>query len=253
MSQYVNGVRSLVEHLSYEPGLQDSGDLEAATSNITAVAEPGAANYSSALTIAAPSDNRIVVTRLGVRLQVTIDSFGAAATTLNYRIKRGGVSIGTGTLATGASTGAKLVDHDVTSGTLTGEATYEVFLWADHADGVVVSLVQLWVGVGTGGADTNARCLRLDHSGFVTLSGYFARQGSGNFNYSIMAADASNSKNRLLGSTAAAADHNLSTPSGGGPALLLSPGSIYVNFLSATVTTDLVYVRDIGFTIRSEP
>lgn len=175
-----SGLGSTINGTLYDPGLQDSTDLEAATKSITATSEPGAADYTSALTIAAPSSPKLSVSRICVQLNVTIDSWAGAGTTLNYRIKRGGTSIGTGTLEAAAGTGAKIVAHDVTSGTLTGEATYTVFLWV-NADSCVISVCRIYVGVGHtgGGPDSSGKCININHTG--TISAVFTnnRQGSG--------------------------------------------------------------------------
>ena len=123
---------------------------------------------------------RLVVARIGVRLQVTIDSW-AGGTTLNYRIKRGAVSIANGTLEAAAGVGAKLAVCDVTGAGLTGAATYTVFLWV-NAGSCVVSVCQLQVGVGTTQSTSNILdCMSLTFAGWVTANASYRRVGTGNF------------------------------------------------------------------------
>lgn len=163
-------VAETIEALTYDPVVQDSGDMEAATKTISATSEPGAADYSVSLTIAAPSDARVIVNRLGVLLGLEIDSWGGGGTTLNYRIKRAGVSIGTGTVTVIGAIGAQIVTADATAGTLTGAATYELLFWVD-AGSCVLSMAELWVGVGTTANDTPVPILSVSQAGYVSLAG----------------------------------------------------------------------------------
>lgn len=75
------GIQEKIESISYTPGVQGSGDLEAGTRTITATVEAsglGNADYNQALTLAKPDDIRLVVKRIAARLAVTVDSFDAA-------------------------------------------------------------------------------------------------------------------------------------------------------------------------------
>ena len=47
---------SVVEEAVYDPGLQQSGDLESGTRAVTATTMGGAADYTTALTVPAPAD-----------------------------------------------------------------------------------------------------------------------------------------------------------------------------------------------------
>lgn len=146
------GGPEILETISYIAEPADSGDLEAATKTISAVAEPGEADYTVNLTITASPDSRLVAQRVCTRLLVTIDSFGGGGAVLNYRIKRNGVSIGTGTLSTGASTGQKIVANDITTGLSLGSSlAYDVYLWVDVGT-CVVSLCQIQANVGASGS-----------------------------------------------------------------------------------------------------
>jgi len=130
------------------PEYASSGDLESATKTITATSEPGSADYTASVTTPNFNNSAFTALRQVVRLQITIDSWTGAGAILNYRIKKGGVSIATGQIATAAATGAKYAAVDVTTGTLTGSASYTVYLWVD-ADTCVISVCQLWVAIGT--------------------------------------------------------------------------------------------------------
>lgn len=251
MTIYLNGnTGEFIQRIGYRPQLQDSGDLEAATKSITATAEPGAADYTSALTIAAPSDARLVVSNLGVRLAVTIDSFGGGGTILNYRISRGGTSVATGTVSTGASTGAKVVVGNVSSGTLTGAATYTIFFWVD-AGSCVISVVQLYVAVGatgaTGGYGTT--CLTLSHIGSVQIVGDPSCQGGGTMTLNLQDNSASQGQNIVYQSNQNA-NPNLREQTR--RTWTLASGTLLIRVANATQATDLAYIDDIGLTLRTQ-
>jgi hypothetical protein len=148
-----------IEKLSYTPGPQDSGDLEAATRTVTAAAEatgPGNADYSRALTLAKPTDARLTVQRIAARLAVTIDSMTAGQ--LNCRVYVDAQDADHRLLDvswTGA--GAKLAVVDTHSGNLAtifnllkdgASHTFYFFFWVNTGN-AVISLCQLWEGVGT--------------------------------------------------------------------------------------------------------
>lgn len=224
------------ELLAYSPGLQDSSDLEAATKTISETSEPAGADYTYAATITAPTDARLAVTRLGVRIQVTVDSFGGGGAILNYRIKRGGTSIGTGTLATAGGTGSKLASHDVTSGTLTGAATYTLHLWTD-AGTCVLSVARISVGVGTA-AGAYAACMSLTHTGLAVATQYTGALGSG-APYAGWQPGASYVAGRYLTSMGS---YNGGTLALAGSAVLIA---------SASGANDLAYVIDVSTGLRS--
>jgi len=243
-----------IEQILYAPGYQDSGDLEAATKSITATSEPGAADYSAVLTLPAPSDARLVVTRLGVRLSVTIDSFAGGGATLNYRLKRAGVSLGTGTLSTGGSTGNKIVCMDATAGTLTGAATYELYLWV-NAGSCVVSVCEIWSTVGIGSQPNwGLDCLRIDYVGMLTISAHVDRIGTGgaiNFGFATLANNAADHRHTevMHMPAAVAGGTNLAwMPSFVGT--MFSPGTVFAQF-DAKNAADLAYLANIGVILRT--
>lgn len=161
-----------VEYFEYEPGPQESGDLEPATKTINVTSEQASPDYSATLTIPASPDARIVVLRTTICLNVTIDSWAGAGTTLNYNVKRGGVSIATGGIS---GTGALQALFDVTT-SCTGAQALTVFFWVD-ADSCVLSAVELKASVGVSQAEESV--LRIDNAGVVTLVGAFTSTGEG--------------------------------------------------------------------------
>ena len=155
-----------IERMGYNPGgAQDSGDMEPGTSTITATAKQGTPDYSTGLTVPAPTDSRISVTRLGLRLQVTIDSITAGQ--LNYSVEVNGTERLTGSWT---GTGAKYAVVDLTSGqfNLGSANTVEVFLWVDTGN-AVVSLCQVWLAPGSTSTDwAGQECLVVAHRGFMS-------------------------------------------------------------------------------------
>jgi len=64
----------VIEAISYQPGLQDSGDMEAGTRTITATAEAAGVNnadYRAVMSLAKPDDLRVTVLRIAARLAVS--------------------------------------------------------------------------------------------------------------------------------------------------------------------------------------
>ena len=171
-------VQEVVETITYVPDLASSGDLEPATRTITATAKPGVADYSADLTLPAPSDPRLRVLRLGLRLQVTIDSFGGvpAATQLSYAVHVNGTERLTGTWT---ATGDGLAAVDLTEGQFDlGTAnTIAVYLWVDQGE-AVVSLAQAWLAVGT--CNTSyTEIVKMSHRGLAAATVYVQLVGTG--------------------------------------------------------------------------
>jgi hypothetical protein len=230
-----------IERISYAPGVQDSGDLEITTRNINATGEPGSPAYSASLAIAAPADGRLKVVRLGVRLQVTIDSWSGGGTILNYRIKRAGVSIGTGTLEAGGVTGARYMGVDVTSGVLTGAATCEVYLWVNTGS-CTISVCQLWVGVGTTSTEGSGMAvLAIDYKGFSTAYIRGARRGTGN-SYLMVCTQDMGWANYVYANGTSTVDSRINL-------IILCNHEIR---FCCSVSGDLVYLSDIYLILRSE-
>ena len=161
------GVRSeVIQRLSYEPGgAQDSGDMEPSAKTITATSKQGTPDYSTNLTVPAPGDSRIVLTRLGLRLRVIIDSITAGQ--LNYSVEVNGAQ-----MLAGAWTGAgdKYAVIDLTTGqfNLGSANTLQVFLWVD-AGNAVISLCNVWLAPGSTSTDWGGQeCLTVAHKGLMS-------------------------------------------------------------------------------------
>ena len=180
-----------VETLVYKPDPQDSGDLEAGTKTITATSEAsglGNADYSTALTLTKPDDARLIVKRIAARLAVTIDSFDTAtnlycrvyvdAQDADHRLfDEDWDSIGAKLNAVNTHSGAKATIFDLLKD---GSAhTFYFFFWVNQANNAVISLVQLWEGVGS--CDTNVvdSCLDLNFSGVASLKMHTGLKGTG--------------------------------------------------------------------------
>lgn len=175
---------SILEALSFSMAAQNTGDLEAATKTITATSKQAVADYSAALTIAQPSDARIAIRCIGTRLSVVIDSITAG--TLYGRVYVDNPAgddaakllldlswTTTGTKLDGVNTNA-LIDGWAASKaaifTLLNDGTahtFYFFFWVD-AGNAVLSLVQLWEGVGWYGI-TGRLGLTVTHRGLATL------------------------------------------------------------------------------------
>ncbi len=182
-----SGPRTL-RQIYYNPGAaKDSGDLETSTKTISAGSEPGTADYSVQLTIPAPIFPEIAVLRMGVRLKVTIDSFGGGGAVLNYRLRRNGTSIATGTVSTGGGTGDKLLVCDVVNPVLGSADTYTIFFWVDMGT-CIISAVQLWAAPGTT-AMFYAPVLSITYTGHMQVTGYGSRIGTGVFTIQVDTTD----------------------------------------------------------------
>jgi len=176
-----------IEAIIYNPGLQDSGDLEAGARTITATSKPTVADYAVNLTTPNVPDTRVVVRRLCQRLNIHIDSIGGVppATKLNYSIV-----VNTTERAVGEFTGVgadNIISWDATEGQFNLESanTIEVFLWVD-AGNAVVSVCQLWQGVGTCTTGWSSFPFEIKHSGLAQVSANFSRIGSGSIGCHLM-------------------------------------------------------------------
>jgi len=174
-----SGIQEVVDRLYYAPGVQDSGDLEAATRTITATAKPGTPDYTANLTLPTPPSPKLTVLRACLRLQVTIDSFGGspAATRLSYAVEVNGIERLTGSWT---ATGAQYAAGDLTSGQFNvGSANqYRVYLWVDQGN-AVVSLCQLWQGIGSRSTSNPEPALQVNFSGLVSIAARVHVVGSG--------------------------------------------------------------------------
>lgn len=257
MVQAVNGIIGpRYEYISYAPLLQDSGDLEAATKTISATTEQAGADYTAAITIPAPPDPRLAVLAIGGQLNVTIDSFGGGGTTLNYRVKRAGVSVSTGTLEAAAGVGAKVVSWETLNPVGLGTPqTYTVYLWV-NAGTCVISISRLYVAVGSGAIGTSGlrSCLSITHTGMVMMGGQTSRQGVGNFNAGVRYAAGTLNANAGYDwawyfQSSAGTGTQLG-PVGATP--MFSPGALYLAVNNAVTATDLAYYGAVRLVLRTD-
>ncbi|MEE8470594.1 MAG: hypothetical protein V3S51_04620 [Dehalococcoidia bacterium] len=171
-----------VESIFYTPELKNSGDLEGATNTITATSKPGAADYTTNLTIPAPADPRLEVARLALRGNIHIDSFGGgpAATKLYATIECNGVEKITAEelTATGAD---NFFAVDLTSDFNLGSANeLKIYLWVDQGD-AVISECRLWLAVGSSALSGQAKIvMRVRHDGLIAYAHRQYVEGTGN-------------------------------------------------------------------------
>ncbi len=242
------GIQEKIETIIYQPGVKDSGDLEAGTHTITPTSRPaiGSAQYSKSLTLPKPGDARLAVKRIVARLNVNIAGLGTA--THVYCSVRVDVDDADHELFSEdwTSTGSKLDTVDVHSANKStiynllkdGAAhTFYFLFWADAADQATIDVVQLWEGVGS--SVTNGALglsLELEHKGFVGGLFRSLQQGTGISYFRWCFAN----------------DYELSVKTGSGNIELpleLMPKSYF--FIYGTVATDINCVYTCGFILRS--
>ncbi len=183
--RYHSDTQEKIEVISYAPGTQDSTDLEAGTNTITATAEAtgvGNADYSAALTLPAPSDGRLEVMVVGARLSCTIDSMTAGDLYCRVYVDQQDADHRLFDLDW-TTNGNKLSFSQTYSAAYPaifnllkdgGAHTFYFFFWVDTGN-AVISLVQLWEGVGS----SNGRVLMLDFTGLVWANVNPGQQGTG--------------------------------------------------------------------------
>lgn len=240
------GIQEKIETIVYCPGLQDTADLEAATETITATSEAsGVANadYSKALTLPKPDDARLVVKRIAARLQVTRNS--GTSSNLYCRVYVD-VQNAAHRLFDVDIQANSLSATDLTSGTIFdllsdgAEHTFYFFFWVDSGDSVI-SLVQLWEGVGTC-STSDKEVLRLTHSGFISLTHRWHVQGTGNLGATIQPTSQTAGQHKL-------ADYINKNVWGYIQSLLID--NIFWD-LYGTVATDLTYLYELTLRLRSQ-
>jgi hypothetical protein len=170
------------ESIYYFPDLKNSGDLETATKTVNTVAEAsgtGNADYSVVMTLVKPDDARLQVLRIGARLSVTIDSLNAGSSRCYCRVY---VDIQDANhllfdldFTTAANQLNAVTAHEANKATIynllkDGTAhTFYFFLWVNSGN-AVLSLVQLWEGIGgNDGGYVYPVALRLTHSGHCDM------------------------------------------------------------------------------------
>ena len=252
MTTTINGeelqISEKIESITYNPGLQDSGDLEAGTHTIVPTARPAiaSAQYSHSLTLPEPDDARLVVKRIASRLNVNIAGLGTAAHV--YCSVRVDVDDADHELFNEdwTSIGDKLdaVDiHAINKAAIfnllkDGAAhTFYFLFWADVASQATIDLVQLWEVIGSCSLTYNfPEVLRINHSGFASMYVSVAKVGTGNRNA------------RIVFPETTCFIYNASSEFGLASVLLNN----HAIALSGSVATDLYYLNTISIALRSE-
>jgi hypothetical protein len=178
-----------LESFYWDPMMQNSGDLESAARTITTAAEAsGAGNtdYSSTLTVVTPPDPRLVIKGITARLAVTLDSITAGHLYCRVYVDIQDVDHRLFDLNwTGA--GAKLSAQDTRTGIKTtifnllkdGLAhTFLFFFWVDTGS-AVISLVQVWEGIGSSGTAPVYQAVELNFSGLCSVIAQVLVLGTG--------------------------------------------------------------------------
>lgn len=263
MPTYRNGKSGeVIERIAYAPDVQDTGDKEAATRVISALAEAsglGNADYSHALTLAAPSDSRLVVNRIGTRLSFTIDSFNVA-TILNCRVYVDAQDANHLLFDTSHNAASnKLAAQSVNASTKAtifnllkdGAAhTFYFFFWVNQATSATISVVELWEGVGDAGTVGNYPLfLTLTHEGFVWANMRIGRVGSGTPEANIAHQNNSGSVNNSYDSIADYSGHADYT--GDRTTFTIAKTALYSG-IHGSVATDLNYLIGCIYILRSE-
>ena len=254
MPTYLDDVEK-IELITYEPGKQDTGDLEAATHTIVPTARPAiaSAQYNHSLTLPKPDDARLILDRIATRLNVNIAGLGTAThvycsvrvdvdDTDHELFSEDWTSIGDKLDAVDTHSANKAMLFDLLKD---GAAhTFYFLFWADVASQATIDVIQLWEGAGTC-ATNGVDVLTLSHTGLVHTAGGVNKQGTGSAYLlgSLVSGDQNKARlftvQGLLGNAAYANPH------------FLVPGTCYFLVLG-TVATDLNYIGYIYLVLRSE-
>jgi hypothetical protein len=252
--EYSDAVKEKLETIVYQPGLQDSGDLEAGTKTITATAEASGtsnADYTAILTLSKPSDARLAVQRICARLQVTIDSVPSGDTDLYCRVYVDAQDTNHRLFDLDwTSSGTKLFAVDTYTEALAtifsllkdGTAhTFYFFFWkAGMGTGITISVVRVWEGVGAKIVGAGTPCLHINHTGL--LSGFIACSKVGTGSSALRLCQGIQDTTYLW--------YIISTTTESPIPLTMS-----TNFgiaINTTVDTDIAYLVRILLTLRSE-
>lgn len=185
-------IKEKIETLTYINTIQNTADLETGTHTIVPTARPVIANaqYSKSLTIAAPSDARLVVLRIAARLSVNIAGLGTATHVYcSVRVDADDADHEL-FLEDWASIGAKLDAVDTTSAAKAvifallkdGAAhTFYFLFWADVASQATIDVVRLWEVVGSCSTANYpySFCWGITHQGFLSLALLIFKEGTG--------------------------------------------------------------------------
>lgn len=241
------------ETITYIPGLKNTTDLEAATKTISATSEAsgtGNADYSSAQTMAIPTDTRLLIKMITSRLSVTIDSDDGTHD-LKCRVYVDAQDADHLLFdLTYAATGNQLSVQDCNASTKAvifallkdGAAhTLYFFFWSPGNHSPVISVVQLWFGVGSSGT-ASGEVMRLTHKGHAHFTSSSAVTGTGTRNQKLV----------YTGGASNSAFYYYITPDTTG---IMQSSEIVSDPTLATygsVATDIVTIARVGITLRCE-
>lgn len=238
-------IQEKIETIIYAPGIQDSGDLEAGTKTVTATAKQATPDYTTSLTVPAPSDSRLTVKQLALRGNIHIDSFGGTpqATKIYCTVECNGVEKVSAVQLTSAGAD-NLFSQDITADFNLGTANeLKVYLWVDQGN-AVISLCQLWLAVGTNETVNLDWLIGLAHTGMLTLLWRFPRLGTGTSSVLITEGDwAPGGCNYWQGTPSSYANDDQMK-------LALVAGDVRIN-ARGTVATDINYLRRLTAILRS--
>jgi hypothetical protein len=172
--------------ISYNGGVKDTTDLEPGTATIVPITRPAiaAAQYTSVQTLSTPSDARLAILRLVHRLNVNIFAMGTAGhlyCSVRVDVDDANHEVFNENWTTN---GNKLDAVDVHSGFLPAVLalltdgnphTFYFLFWADQANQVQITVVQLWFGLGSCFLTANCTygaaipyCAQLTYQGSTT-------------------------------------------------------------------------------------
>lgn len=247
-----NPVSEKFEVISYNPGINDSGNLETATRTITAAEEAsgtGNADYSKAFTLPVPADVRLELQVVGVRLACTIDSMTAGHLYCRVYVDQQDADHRLMDMDW-TSAGAKLnldypyPSYKSTIFNLLKDGTPHTFYFFFRVDSgnAVISLVQLWEGIG--GSDNAV--LKLTHTGFVWANARLQRIGTGT--PTLFFRSCWGGEYQYTNDIWKIEGHDVNHPN---PPLAIIKDTAKWEILS-TINTDLAYIARVMIVLRSE-
>ena len=239
-----NPVSEKIELIELSPHAPGTGDLEAATKDITATSKQAVADYSHALTLPKSSDSRITVKNIAARLSVTRDS--GTSTNLYCTVSVDSADGSTNLLFNAVDVqAASLQSVNLSSGAVFNllnngaEHTFYFFFWVD-AGNSVISLAQLWEVNGVT-ANTPSVVLEIAHTGLLSIAAYVTKLGSGSLNTSLRG-DTFYDCGTIKNYTSALICH--------GETQYLCKSKVRVR-MTASVATDLMYIDKMSIMLRS--
>ncbi len=243
--KYHSDTQEKIETIVYNPGLQDSGDLEPATKTITATSKPLTPHYTVNLTTPNVPDTRLVVRRLCQRLNIFINSF-SGATKLFYAVEVNSIERASGEFnSTGINNPVSwnLVEGQFNLGSFNAIV---VFLWVD-AGNAVVSVCQLWQAAGSNSVydwQSAGNVLVMKHTGFISVGCTLRILGTGSPTFAMypVESDSQVSGYRIVSKSG---DYSRIAPD------CLSLVRELNLRTQSTVASDIAYITEMIFILRS--